>query len=133
MGSIVSVPLPRNVAPDQTVDVSVSLPAPAFAGDYRGAWMLQNPAGNLFGTGEKATGPVWVAIKVKRIGEVHDGKYYQLNVDLSPFGGQEVKFVLQVQAFGAATGDRALWVAPRVVRISQPTSVPAQTPTPTRR
>lgn len=50
------------------------------------------------------------------IGEVYDGKYYQADVDLSPFGGQEVKFVLQVQAFGPSTGDRALWVAPRIVR-----------------
>lgn len=255
MGSIISVPLPRNVAPDQTVDISVNLLAPAFAGNYRGSWMLQNPAGKLFGTGDKAIDPVWVAIKVNktslegtandlfanacaatwssgkgrlpcpgrdgdsqgfilrmfnpkledgsivslpglltapqnmtdgyiqgvyppfrvqpgdrfqaivnceggaasclvlfrldyqigngptfgfwRIGEVYDGKYYQVNVDLSPFGGQEVKFVLQVQAFGAATGDRALWVAPRIVRLSQPTSAPAQTstpsPTPTRR
>jgi hypothetical protein len=50
------------------------------------------------------------------IGEVNEGKYFQANVDLSPFAGEEVKFVLQVQAFGPPTGDRALWVAPRIVR-----------------
>lgn len=50
------------------------------------------------------------------IGEVNDGKYFQADVDLSPFAGEEVKFVLQVQAFGPATDDRALWVAPRIVR-----------------
>ncbi len=248
MGSIVSVSLPRSVAPDQTVDISVSLLSPAFTGRYRGSWMLQNPAGKLFGTGDRATDPVWVDINVNktslegtaydmfanactaawssgkgklpcpgsdgdsqgfilrmfnpkledgsivslpglltapqnvtdgyiqgvyppfvaqpsdrfqaivnceggatsclvlfrldyqigdgpifgfwRIGEVYDGKYYQASVDLSPFGGQEVKFVLQVQAFGAATGDRALWVAPRIVRARQSPSAPAPTPTP---
>ncbi|MCS6994753.1 MAG: NBR1-Ig-like domain-containing protein, partial [Anaerolineales bacterium] len=246
MGSVVSVPLPRNVAPEQTVDISVNLLSPPFAGNYRGSWMLQNPSGKLFGTGDLSTDPIWVAIKVNktslegtaydmfanvctaewssgkgrlpcpgsdgdsqgfvlrifnpkledgsivslpglltapqnvtdgyiqgvyppffvqpgdrfqalvnceggatsclvlfrldyqigdgpifgfwRIGEVYDGSYFQTSVDLSPFGGQEVKFVLQVQAFGSASGDRALWVAPRIVRTPPPSPTPSATP-----
>jgi hypothetical protein len=50
------------------------------------------------------------------IGEVYEGRYFQADLDLSPFAGTEVKFVLQIWAFGPATGDRALWVAPRIVR-----------------
>ena len=50
------------------------------------------------------------------IGEVNEGKYFQADIDLSPFAGEEVKFVLQVQAFGPAMQDRALWAAPRIVR-----------------
>jgi hypothetical protein len=50
------------------------------------------------------------------IGEVNEGKYFEADVDLSPFAGEEIKFVLQVQAFGPATDDRALWVAPRIIR-----------------
>ena len=234
MSSTLSVPLGRDVAPGQTVDVSVNMIAPAYTGKYRGFWMLKSSTGKLFGTGNKNADPFWVDINVIKtsidgtgydfvtnacaatwtnangvlpcpgsagasqgyvlrvsnprlengsvvttpglltvpqnikdgyiqgiyppflvqpgdkfeatvncernakaclvlfrldyqigngpifgfwsIGEVNDGKSYQASIDLSPFGGQEVKFVLQVQAFGPSTGDRALWVAPRIVR-----------------
>jgi hypothetical protein len=248
MGGPTAVSLPRSVAPDQTVDVSVNFLAPAFSGHYRGSWMLKNLSGKVFGTGDKATDPVWVDINVNKtslegtandlfanacnaawssgagalpcpgkdgdskgfvlrqfnpkledgsvvsmpglltvpqnvnngfilgvyppfkvlpgdrfqsivnceggatsclvlfrldyqigdgpifgfwtIGEVYEGRYFQADVDLSPFGGQEVKFVLQIQAFGSAVGDRALWVGPRIVRSTQPTPVPTTTPNP---
>ena len=44
--------------------------------------------------------------------EKYEGQYYQADLDLSPFVGQDVKFILHVQAVGSATGDRATWVAP---------------------
>jgi len=50
------------------------------------------------------------------IGEVNDGKYFQADLDLSRFAGQDVKLILKVLAFGPPTGDRALWVAPAIVR-----------------
>lgn len=39
--------LAGSVAPDQTVDMSVTLKAPATAGTYRGYWKLRNSAGVL--------------------------------------------------------------------------------------
>jgi hypothetical protein len=49
-------------------------------------------------------------------GEKYDGMYYQANIDLSSLAGQDVKFILTVMAGTYATGDRALWVAPRIYR-----------------
>lgn len=53
-------PLPGSVAPGATTDVSVSLTAPASAGNYRGYWRLRDGAGVLFGL---STGSFWVDIK----------------------------------------------------------------------
>ncbi len=64
------------------------------------------------------------------IGERYDGLYYPANVDLSSLAGQSVKFILTVLANGDASGDRALWVAPRIVRTSGGGSTPpSATPT----
>jgi hypothetical protein len=60
------------------------------------------------------------------IGEVYDGKYFQADIDLSRFAGQNVTFTLKVNAFGPASGDRALWVAPGIYRLPP---LPAPTPT----
>jgi hypothetical protein len=62
------------------------------------------------------------------IGEIYDGKTFPVDVDLSALSGQEVKFILQIKAFGPATGDRALWIAPRILRASQPTPIPSPQP-----
>jgi hypothetical protein len=53
-------PLSGSVAPGATVDVSVSLTAPASAGNYRGYWRLRDGGGVLFGL---STGSFWVDIK----------------------------------------------------------------------
>ena len=42
MDANLSIPLPKTVAPDQTVDVSVTLKTPTKTGTYRGDWMLSN-------------------------------------------------------------------------------------------
>ena len=60
-------------------------------------------------------------------GERYDGLYSQADVDLSSLAGQNVKFILRVDANGSPTGDRAMWVAPSIVHVP-PTPVP---PTPT--
>lgn len=65
MGSTTAVRLPGNVAPGQTMDVSVTLTAPAVNGYQRSYWMLRNPSGALFGSGSKANEAFYVDIKVK--------------------------------------------------------------------
>jgi len=60
-------------------------------------------------------------------GEQYDGQYFTADLDLSPLAGQDVKFVLTILSLGNASGDRALWVEPRITRNS--TSIPL-TPTP---
>lgn len=65
MGSTTAVRLPGNVAPGQTVDVSVTLTAPVVNGYQRSYWMLRNPSGALFGSGSKANEAFYVEIKVK--------------------------------------------------------------------
>lgn len=62
-------------------------------------------------------------------GERYEGLYYQANVDLSPLAGQTVKFILRADANGFPTGDRALWVAPSIVRSGE--AYPQMTATPT--
>jgi len=49
-------------------------------------------------------------------GEQYEGNYFALDLDLSPLAGQNVKFVLTILSLGDASGDRALWVEPRIVR-----------------
>jgi len=48
--------------------------------------------------------------------ERFEGKNYSVDVDLSTLAGKDVKFILTVLAAGSATGDRAMWIAPRVYR-----------------
>jgi hypothetical protein len=48
MSGPASVPLPKQVGPLQSVDISVSLVAPASAGHYRGYWKMSNAGGQLF-------------------------------------------------------------------------------------
>lgn len=58
--------------------------------------------------------------------ERYDGQTFSVDIDLSPLAGKDVKFILTVFADGAATWDRALWVAPIIYRPNA-----AWTPTPT--
>ncbi|HSO13664.1 MAG TPA: NBR1-Ig-like domain-containing protein [Anaerolineales bacterium] len=66
MGGPDSVSLPSNVAPGQTVDLSVNLTAPSIPGAYRGYWKLKNASGVVFGIGYAASGAFWVDIKVTK-------------------------------------------------------------------
>ncbi len=65
--------------------------------------------------------------------EIYEGESYSINVDLSSLNGQKVKFILTVLANGSAHEDYALWIAPRISRISaQPptaTFTPSLSPT----
>jgi hypothetical protein len=63
LGAPASVPMPVNVAPGQTVDVSVTLKAPQNPGTFRADFKLRNAANVIFGIGDAAR-PIWVQIKV---------------------------------------------------------------------
>ena len=64
MGSTTSVPMPSEVAPGGTVDISVNLTAPNTAGYYIGYWRFKNASGNVFGIGYYGNNSWWVAINV---------------------------------------------------------------------
>ncbi len=64
MNGPASVPLTASVAPGATLDVSVSLTAPAQAGAHTGNWMLRNANGKNFGLGPIADTPFYVQINV---------------------------------------------------------------------
>lgn len=64
MGGPASVPLPVEVEPGKTVDISVALTAPTASGSYRGYWMLRNHHGEYFGIGADANQAIWVDILI---------------------------------------------------------------------
>ncbi len=64
MGGPDSVAFPKVVLPGQTVDLTVTLTAPATPGSFRGFWQLRNGSGGLFGIGVTHMNPFWVDIKV---------------------------------------------------------------------
>lgn len=59
-----SVPLSGEVAPGQSVDLSVDMQAPETPGDYQSNWKLRNPSGVLFGIGPSGGAAFWVRIVV---------------------------------------------------------------------
>ena len=75
--------------------------------------------------------------------EVYDGRYYPVNIDLSPLSGENVKFILTIFSNGSSHEDFALWVTPRITSHSAqaptttltstltPTATATATPTPT--
>ena len=64
-------------------------------------------------------------------GERYDGLYYAADIDLNSLAGQNVNFILTVLANGTALGDRAMWVAPRIVRAAAVGGSGPDTPVPT--
>jgi hypothetical protein len=64
MNAASAIPFPTQVAPGQTVDVSVNMTAPSTPGDYSGYWKLKNASGVIFGIGVNGDEPFFVKIKV---------------------------------------------------------------------
>ncbi|MDQ2691069.1 MAG: NBR1-Ig-like domain-containing protein, partial [Chloroflexota bacterium] len=60
--------------------------------------------------------------------EAYDKRFYRADLDLSALSGQKVRFVFMLLSTGFASGDRALWGAPRIVRAGT-TQPPAPPPT----
>ena len=76
----------RVVAPNEALDLKVSLKAPTAAGTYRGNWMLRNPSAVNFGLGQDGLSPFSVRIVVDpAAGSVSGGwrGEYFTNRDLS--------------------------------------------------
>ncbi|MFC1878678.1 NBR1-Ig-like domain-containing protein [Chloroflexota bacterium] len=63
MNGPLSSPIPV-VKPGESADISVELSAPTRFGLKTGYWLLQNIAGEQFGTGVPSTGQLWVQINV---------------------------------------------------------------------
>lgn len=66
--------------------------------------------------------------------ERYEGQVYNVDLNLSPLAGKDVKFILTIVSGSVSTGDRALWVAPRIVRSGGATATatsipPTATPT----
>ncbi len=62
LGAPQSQALPGNVAPQETVDLSIELRAPVTPGVHRGNWKLRSSSGMVFGIG--GGGPFYVQIVV---------------------------------------------------------------------
>ncbi|MGB9673094.1 MAG: NBR1-Ig-like domain-containing protein [Anaerolineales bacterium] len=65
LGAKNQVPIPGVVQPGDIVDLQIDLVAPKTDGKYKGAWMLNDNAGHVFGVGKNATDYLWVEIRVK--------------------------------------------------------------------
>ena len=59
--------------------------------------------------------------------EKFEGQYYRADRDLSSLAGQDVKFILHVNAYGYPTGDRALWGNPVIYRSGSGNITPVPT------
>jgi len=66
MGAQAILPVPGDVPPGQTVEISVDMVAPQMPGKHQGNWKLRNPSNNWFGIGPNGSAPFWVRIVVKQ-------------------------------------------------------------------
>lgn len=79
MSAPTAINLPWSVAPNQTVDLTVNMAAPAAAGTHRGYWILGNANGQLFGISADASKPFWVEIHVSGEAPYEAGYNFWLN------------------------------------------------------
>ncbi|HKI52613.1 MAG TPA: NBR1-Ig-like domain-containing protein, partial [Anaerolineales bacterium] len=56
--------------------------------------------------------------------ERYEGGVYNMDVDLTPLAGKDVKFILTSLSAGSPTGDRALWVGPRIYHPGSSSALP---------
>src|SRR5271157_788432 len=64
MGGPASINLPSSVAPNQQINLSVTLRSPNNNGSYKGYWDFQDSNGVSFGLDPNANSPFWVQIVV---------------------------------------------------------------------
>jgi hypothetical protein len=60
-------PLSKEVPPGQTIDISLLMRTPMEANTYTSNWMIKDPSGNLFGSGDEVTQPFSLAIIVREL------------------------------------------------------------------
>jgi len=70
MGSPDSIPMPKEVRPGETVDISVKLTAPAKSGSYQTFFRLRNAGGQFFRL--DGSGDLWVKIAVGGVSPTPD-------------------------------------------------------------
>lgn len=68
-----AITFPKKVAPGETVELAIAMKAPSDKGKYKGNWMLKSDKGKEFGIGANANSPIFVQIKVTKLG--HAGNY----------------------------------------------------------
>lgn len=66
LGAATTHNLTSSIAPQQGVDITVDMTAPAQPGVYQSNWKLQNTTGALFGIGPNGDAPFWVRISVSQ-------------------------------------------------------------------
>jgi len=67
LGAQKSITLAQNIAPNQSVDISVDMVAPKEPGVYQANWKLRNESGQYFGIGPNGSSPFWVRINVVQV------------------------------------------------------------------
>jgi hypothetical protein len=80
LGAPSAVNFPTNVAPGQTVDLTVNMTAPNAAGHYFSYWRLRNANGAIFGIGYNANRVFWADIYV---GSSSSGVAYDFTANAS--------------------------------------------------
>ncbi len=65
LGAPAVIDMPAAVNPGGTIDVSLSMVAPADEGTYTSYWQVRTDGGTRFGWGANADGGFWVRIKVE--------------------------------------------------------------------
>ena len=137
MGAPDSLPLPEDVLPAQSVEISVEMVAPNSPGSYQGNWKLANPGGVLFGIGPNGDAPFWVRIIVAEnltttptttpgstatstpTGAITPTPEGQVNGELSPVPGDNIDLdTLTLNSTGAdvdyqVNANQYHWLAPR--------------------
>ena len=120
--------LKANVAPGQTVDISIELTAPVELGKSTGYWALRNPSGINFGMGPNAKDPFWVIVRVDKpkqivydLAENYCSASWHATLDLTcPTELYSVDGFIQrldapVMEEGRVENEAALWVIPEGV------------------
>jgi hypothetical protein len=64
MDALDTMALPSDVAPGQSIDLSINLLAPSTPGTYKGIWSFEDNTGQKFGLGVSGNGQVWVQVRV---------------------------------------------------------------------
>ena len=64
LGDVLTVPVPGNIAPGQSVQIAVDMVAPLSPDTYQSNWKLVNAKGEPFGIGPNGDLPFWVRIVV---------------------------------------------------------------------
>jgi len=103
MSGPVSVPIPGNVNPGGTIDVSVNLTAPATEGHFIGYWMLQNASGVNFGYGDQANKAFYVDII--SASQANTSESLLVWKDYSGSLCETATFSVEELAFGECTGE----------------------------